>query len=67
MTVTSLHRTLEQELAALARGASLECLVCGEFVFYRGTDIVCSECGSSWPGLLLSSGGTALNCESQAG
>ena len=65
MTVTSLHRTLEQELCALTRGASLECLVCGEFVFYRDADVVCSECGSSWPGLLASS--TALNCESQAG
>ena len=29
--------TLEQELLALARGASLECLVCGEFVLHRGT------------------------------
>ena len=65
MTITSLHRTLEQELSALARGASLECLVCGEFVFHQGADIVCSECGSSWPGLLTV--GTALNCESQAG
>lgn len=65
MNVTSLHRTLEQELRALARGASLECLVCGEFVLYRGTDVVCSECGSSWPGLLAS--GTALHSESQAG
>jgi Zn finger protein HypA/HybF involved in hydrogenase expression len=65
MTVTSLHRTLEQELCALARGASLECLVCGEFVLYEGADIVCSECGSSWPGLLA--GGAALNSESQAG
>jgi Zn finger protein HypA/HybF involved in hydrogenase expression len=66
MIVTPLHRTLEQELCALARGASLECLVCGEFVLHQASDIVCSECGSSWPGL-LASGGTALNCESQAG
>ena len=33
--VTSLHRTLDQELLALLRGASLECLVCGEFVHAR--------------------------------
>ena len=66
MNVTSLHRTLEQELRALARGASLECLVCGEFVLHQGADVVCPECGSSWPGL-LASGGTALNFESQAG
>ena len=31
-SVAPLHRTLEQELQALLRGASLECLVCGEFV-----------------------------------
>jgi len=65
MNVTSLHRTLEQELRALARGVSLECLVCGEFVFYRGTDIVCSECGSSWPELLAGSG-TALETKHSA-
>ncbi len=66
MTVTSLHRTLEQELRALARGASLECLVCGEFVLHQGTDVVCPECGSTWPGL-LGAGDTALNSKSQAG
>lgn len=66
MTVTSFQRTLEQELYALARGASLECLVCGEFVLHQGKDVVCTECGSSWPGL-LGSAGAALNCESQAG
>ena len=46
MTVQPLARTLDQELAALARGASLECLVCGEFVLHRGRDIECPECGS---------------------
>ena len=30
-----LYRTLDQELLALLRGASLECLVCGEFVLQR--------------------------------
>jgi rubrerythrin len=40
-----LNRTLEQELSALLRGASLECLVCGEFVLHRRTDICCPECG----------------------
>ena len=44
--VVSLHRTLEQELLALARGVSLECLACGEFVLQRGDAIVCGECGS---------------------
>jgi predicted RNA-binding Zn-ribbon protein involved in translation (DUF1610 family) len=46
-TVASLHRTLEQELAALMRGASLECLACGEFVMHaRGGVVFCPECGS---------------------
>ena len=40
-----LNRTLEQELFALLRGASLECLVCGEFVMHRRGEITCSECG----------------------
>jgi uncharacterized Zn finger protein (UPF0148 family) len=39
-------RTLEQELLALSRGASMECLVCGEFVLRRGGELVCPECGS---------------------
>jgi hypothetical protein len=43
--VVPLNRTLEQELLALARGASLECLVCGEFVLHRGGAIACPECG----------------------
>ncbi len=40
-----LNRTLEQELFALLRGASLECLVCGEFVMHRRGAICCPECG----------------------
>jgi hypothetical protein len=44
-----LNRTLDQELLALVRGASLECLVCGEFVLHvRGSHetwcIACPEC-----------------------
>jgi uncharacterized Zn finger protein (UPF0148 family) len=40
-------RTLDQELIALLRGASLECLVCGEFVMHaRGGAVFCPECGS---------------------
>ena len=45
MSLASLNRTLEQELFALLRGASLECLVCGEFVLRRRGDICCPECG----------------------
>jgi len=44
-SVAPLHRTLEQELQSLLRGASLECLVCGEFVLHRGGMITCPECG----------------------
>ena len=32
--LTALHRSLDQELVALLRGASLECLACGEFVMH---------------------------------
>jgi hypothetical protein len=40
-------RTLDQELVALLRGVSLECLVCGEFVMHaRGGTIFCPECAS---------------------
>jgi Zn finger protein HypA/HybF involved in hydrogenase expression len=49
--VTSLYRTLEQELHALARGISLECLVCGEFVLRSGWTISCPECGSHLRGV----------------
>ena len=44
MPVSSLHRTLEQELLALLRGASLECPVCGEFVLHDGAAVRCPEC-----------------------
>ena len=44
--VLALNRSLDQELHALFRGASLECLVCGEFVLrLPGGEIFCPECG----------------------
>ena len=47
MNVAQLARTLDQELAALVRGASFECLVCGEFVMrLEGGVIACPECRS---------------------
>ena len=47
-----LNRTLNQELAAIARGASLECLVCGEFLLRRSSGHVCLECSALlWDGL----------------
>ena len=40
-------RSLDQELMALLRGASLECLVCGEFVMHAREGVVfCPECGT---------------------
>ncbi len=50
MDVVALNRTLEQELFALVRGASLECLACGEFVLLRGDGAECPECGSRLEG-----------------
>jgi len=46
VTLAALNRTLDQELAALVRGVSLECLVCGEFVLHAGRAIACPECRS---------------------
>ena len=66
MAVTAFHRTLEQELNALARGVSLECLVCGEFVLHEGASIRCPECGAALRGALESTG-TQLHFGSQAG
>ena len=45
MAVSPLHRTLEQELLALLRGASLECPACGEFVLHESPSVRCPECG----------------------
>ena len=44
VSVAPLARTLDQELAALVRGASFECLVCGEFVMHLNGVIACPEC-----------------------
>lgn len=58
--VAPLHRTLEQELLALLRGASLECPVCGEFVLHDGALVRCEECGMRLHGLLDASTGVQL-------
>ena len=58
-------RTLEQELFALLRGASLECLVCGEFVMHARAGVVfCPECGSQAAG---EAAGAELQSDVQAG
>ncbi len=66
MGVVPLQRTLEQELLALFRGASLECLVCGEFVLHERGAIGCPECGAE----LRDAGedsGSGVQLELQAG
>ena len=44
--IVALNRSLDQELLALMRGASLECLVCGEFVLHTPAGILCPPCGT---------------------
>ncbi len=63
MGLVALNRTLDQELLALMRGASLECPACGEFVLHVGGSIACGECGSGFRG----EGVTALHLDVQAG
>jgi Zn finger protein HypA/HybF involved in hydrogenase expression len=50
--VAPLHRTLEQELFAVLRGASLECPVCGEFVLHEAALVRCPECEMALHGRL---------------
>jgi Zn finger protein HypA/HybF involved in hydrogenase expression len=64
--VSRLYRTLDQELQALARGVSLECLVCGEFVLRTPRQISCPECGSHLRGA-IDSEEARLQFETQAG
>jgi Zn finger protein HypA/HybF involved in hydrogenase expression len=66
VSVSALNRTLEQEVFALLRGASLECLICGEFVLHRRGDICCPECGMTLPRDQTASG-SGVQFESQAG
>ncbi len=66
MAVVPLQRTLAQELLALERGASLECLVCGEFVLRRGADLACPECGSLLR-TAVAAAGSQLHFDVQAG
>ena len=44
--IVALNRSLDQELLALMRGASLECLVCGEFLLHTPAGILCPQCGT---------------------
>ena len=66
MTPTPLHRTLDQELQALVRGISLECLVCGEFVLCTKRTVSCPECGSHLRGA-VEAAESGLQFDVQAG
>ena len=61
--IVPLNRSLDQELLALMRGASLECPACGEFVLHQDGSIECPECGSG----LRKAGSAALHLDVQAG
>ena len=53
--LVALNRSLDQELQALVRGASLECLVCGEFVLrLPDGSIFCPECSSALDSQVMS-------------
>jgi predicted RNA-binding Zn-ribbon protein involved in translation (DUF1610 family) len=65
MEVTSLNRTLDQELLALLRGVSFECLVCGEFLMHKPGRLECPECGLALRG--QESGESGLQLTLQAG
>jgi predicted RNA-binding Zn-ribbon protein involved in translation (DUF1610 family) len=71
MSTLAFARTLDQELVALLRGASLECLGCGEFVMHARAGVVfCPECGSqagNEDALRSSSDDQGLEFASQAG
>lgn len=65
--VAAFARTLDQELLALSRGASLECLACGEFVMRLRGVLACPECrslladGHEIPEVVLPRTGTAAH------
>jgi Zn finger protein HypA/HybF involved in hydrogenase expression len=63
---TPLHRTLQQELLAVLRGASLECPVCGEFVLHEDSLVRCPECAMRLHGR-LGSAETGVQSGLQAG
>ena len=64
--VAPFHRTLEQELLAVLRGASLECPVCGEFVLHEGALVRCPECAMRLHGR-IEGAATGVQSGTQAG
>ena len=67
-SVAPFARSLEQELLAVLRGASLECPVCGEFVLHEGSLVRCPECAMCLHGRMDGAGaGTGVQSGLQAG
>jgi Zn finger protein HypA/HybF involved in hydrogenase expression len=66
MSAVPFHRTLEQELLAVLRGASLECPVCGEFVLHCGAAVRCPECEMTLR-TRIDSGSVQVELDAQAG
>ena len=64
--ITPFARSLEQELLALLRGASLECPLCGEFVLHDGPSVRCPECEMTLHGRSAAAG-TRVEFDVQAG
>jgi len=60
-----LNRSLDQELLAVLRGVSLECLVCGEFLLHVHGAIRCPQCGAELA--TGEAGGATLQLDLQAG
>lgn len=64
--VSAFVRSLDQELLGLSRGASLECLTCGEFVMRLRGVLACPECrslladGREVPEVVLPESGSSL-------
>jgi ribosomal protein L37AE/L43A len=56
VTLAVLHRTLDHELVAILRRASLECPVCGEFLLHRADGIGCPQCGLEFQGETAAAG-----------
>ena len=51
----------------MLRGASLECLVCGEFVLHEAALVRCPECGMRLHGRLAGTGSATDAAGRQAG
>lgn len=65
-SIVELHRSLDQELIAILRKASLECPVCGEFLLHRSDGIGCPQCRLELGGTAAERSGLELAGEAAA-